>query len=316
MLYNSVTGFRVEKTVAEQAAHQALIERFIDALWMEKGLSENTLQAYRSDLWALDKWGALAGLELQSLQRADLQSYLGELFQKNLKPRSSARKLSVLRRFFRWLVREGLRDEDPTALIESPKLGRRLPKTLSEQDVERLLAAPDLDSPIGLRDRAMFELMYACGLRVGELVGLTVLQVNLQQGALRVRGKGDKERIVPLGEVAQDWLERYSAETRHDLFRPGVHHDDVLFLTTRGKGMTRQNVWHAIKKYALLAGLNSGISPHTLRHAFATHLVNHDADLRVVQLLLGHADLSTTQIYTHVARVRLQDVHRNHHPRA
>lgn len=316
MLYNSVTGFRVEKTVAEQAAHQALIERFIDALWMEKGLSENTLQAYRSDLWALDKWGVLAGLELQSLQRADLQSYLGELFQKNLKPRSSARKLSVLRRFFRWLVREGMRDEDPTALIESPKLGRRLPKTLSEKDVERLLAAPDLDSPIGLRDRAMFELMYACGLRVGELVGLTVLQVNLQQGALRVRGKGDKERIVPLGEVAQDWLERYSAEARQDLFRPGVHHGDVLFLTNRGKGMTRQNVWHAIKKYALLAGLNSGISPHTLRHAFATHLVNHDADLRVVQLLLGHADLSTTQIYTHVARVRLQDVHRNHHPRA
>lgn len=302
--------------MAEQVAHHALIERFIDALWMEKGLSENTLQAYRSDLWALDKWSAADGRELQALQRADLQSYLGELFQKSLKPRSSARKLSVLRRFFRWMVREGLRDEDPTALIESPKLGRRLPRTLSEQDVERLLAAPDLESPIGLRDRAMFELMYACGLRVGELVSLTVLQVNLQQGALRVRGKGDKERIVPLGEVAQDWLERYSSEARHDLIKLGVNHEDVLFLTTRGKGMTRQNVWHAIKKYAMVAGLSSVISPHTLRHAFATHLVNHDADLRVVQLLLGHADLSTTQIYTHVARLRLQDVHRNHHPRA
>ncbi|MGB0866153.1 MAG: site-specific tyrosine recombinase XerD [Granulosicoccaceae bacterium] len=316
MLYNSETGSGIEFSVAEQAAQHALIERFIDALWMEKGLSENTLQAYRSDLWALDRWSVDAGQELHGLQRADLQSYLGELFQKNLKPRSSARKLSVLRRFYRWLVREGMRDEDPTALIESPKLGRRLPRTLSEQDVERLLAAPDLSSAIGLRDRAMFELMYACGLRVGELVGLTILQVNLQQGALRVRGKGDKERIVPLGEVAQDWLERYASEARVELLRPGVAHADVLFLTTRGKGMTRQNVWHAIKKYALVAGLNTVISPHTLRHAFATHLVNHDADLRVVQLLLGHADLSTTQIYTHVARLRLQDVHRNHHPRA
>jgi len=302
--------------VTEEAAHHALIERFVDALWMEKGLSENTLQAYRSDLSALDLWGERAGLELHHLQRADLQSYLGELFSKNLKPRSSARKLSVLRRFYRWLVREGMRDEDPTALIESPKLGRRLPRTLSESDVERLLAAPDLGSAIGLRDRAMFELMYACGLRVGELVSLTILQVNLQQGALRVRGKGDKERIVPLGEVAQDWLERYARDARTELLRAGVNHGDVLFLTARGKGMTRQNVWHAIKKYALLAGLSTVISPHTLRHAFATHLVNHDADLRVVQLLLGHADLSTTQIYTHVARLRLQDVHKNHHPRA
>ncbi len=302
--------------MAEQTAQDALIERFVDALWMEKGLSQNTLQAYRSDLSSLQQWSVKAGQELHELQRADLQSYLGDLFKNNLKPRSSARKLSVLRRFFRWLVREGMRDEDPTALIESPKLGRRLPRTLSEGDVERLLAAPDLSSPIGLRDRAMFELMYACGLRVGELVSLTILQVNLQQGALRVRGKGDKERIVPLGEVAQDWVQRYFADSRQQLLKPGVNHDDVLFLTARGRGMTRQNVWHSIKKHALQSGLNSVISPHTLRHAFATHLVNHDADLRVVQLLLGHADLSTTQIYTHVARLRLQDVHRNHHPRA
>ncbi len=316
MLYNRVRQRGVNKTVAVQSESQALIERFADALWMEKGLSENSLKAYRSDLSALDTWALKSGQELQSLQRADLQLYLGELFARQLKPRSSARKLSVLRRFYRWLVREGLRDEDPTALIESPKLGRRLPRTLSEADVERLLAAPDLASPLGLRDRAMFELMYACGLRVGELVSLTVLQVNLQQGALRVRGKGNKERIVPLGEVAQDWLERYANEARPLLIKAGVHHEDVLFLTARGRGMTRQNVWHAIKKYAQLAGLSSVISPHTLRHAFATHLVNHDADLRVVQLLLGHADLSTTQIYTHVAQLRLREVHKNHHPRA
>lgn len=316
MLYNRGTFYSWSRRVAEQSEQRALIESFLDALWMEKGLSENTLQAYRSDLCALDRWCTGSGHELQYLQRADLQSYLGELFAQSLKPRSSARKLSVLRRFYRWLVREGRRDEDPTALIESPKLGRRLPRSLSESDVERLLGAPDPQSPIGLRDRAMFELMYACGLRVGELVGLGLLQLNLQQGALRVRGKGDKERIVPLGELAQDWLERYLREARPALLRPGVAHDEVLFLSTRGRGMTRQNVWHAIKKYALAAGLNQQISPHTLRHAFATHLVNHDADLRVVQLLLGHSDLSTTQIYTHVARLRLQDVHRNHHPRA
>lgn len=302
--------------MVEKSAHHALIERFADALWMEKGLSDNTLQAYRSDLHALDLWCAKSGLELPRLQRADVQSYLGELFAKELKPRSSARKLSVLRRFYRWLVREGMREEDPSALIEAPKLGRPLPRTLSESDVERLLCAPDVQSPIGLRDRAMLELMYGCGLRVGELVGLTVLQVNLQQGALRVCGKGDKERIIPLGEVAQDWLESYAADARIELLKSGVNHGDVLFLSVRGRGMTRQNVWHSIKKYALLAGLSTAVSPHTLRHAFATHLVNHDADLRVVQLLLGHADLSTTQIYTHVAQLRLQEIHKAHHPRA
>jgi len=282
---------------------------------MEKGLSDNTLQAYRSDLAALVVWCEKEGVQLQHLERADLQSYLAHLFEQDLKPRSSARKLSVVRRYYRWLVREGIREEDPSALIESPKLGRRLPKTLSENDVERLLDAPDLQTPLGLRDRAMFELMYACGLRVSELISLTMLQVNLSQGALRVRGKGEKERIVPLGELAQDWLERYINDARDALRQPGVKHGDVVFLTARGRGMTRQNVWYAIKKYALMAGLETAISPHTLRHAFATHLVNHDADLRVVQLLLGHADLSTTQIYTHVARVRLQDIHRNHHPR-
>lgn len=294
--------------------NEATIERFLDALWMEHGLSENTLSAYRRDLAGCARWLARARRNLVDARKTDLASYLAERAQRGAHPRTSARLLSTLRRFYRYLVREGVMSDDPTADLQSPKLGRPLPKSLSEEQVEALLAAPDIATALGLRDRAMLETLYAAGLRVSELVGLTISQLNRDAGFIRVMGKGSKERLVPLGEEAGDWLSRYLSEARPELVRE--RQTDALFPTLRGARMTRQAFWYAIKRYARRAGIDENqLSPHTLRHAFATHLLNHGADLRVVQMLLGHADLSTTQIYTHVARARLQELHARHHPR-
>jgi integrase/recombinase XerD len=292
-----------------------LIERFADALWMERGLSANTLSAYQSDLRAFALWLARSqGRGLAAAQRADLLAYLAVLSGEGRKPRSSARLVSCLRQFYRHLLRQGLIREDPSARVDSPKLGRPLPKTLSERDVEALLAAPDTGDARGHRDRTMLEVLYATGLRVSELVGLTPEQVSLVQGVVRVVGKGGKERLVPLGEEALAWLGEYARGPRQDLLSGRT--SDWLFPTRRSDFMTRQAFWQLIKRYALEAGIGKPLSPHTLRHAFATHLLNHGADLRVVQMLLGHSDLSTTQIYTHVARERLKDLHARHHPRA
>jgi integrase/recombinase XerD len=290
-----------------------LVERFLDALWLERGLSENTLTAYRSDLLGLSQWLQRQEADLLRAGRADLLGYLQQRVEQGAKPRSSARLLSSIRRFYRFLVRERQLSEDPSARIDAPKLGRSLPKSLTEEEVEALLAAPDPGSLLGMRDRAMLEVLYASGLRVSELVGLTLSQLNLQQGLVKVIGKGNKERLVPLGEEALGWVERYLREARGLLL--GAMQSDVLFPSRRGSAMTRQAFWQLIKRYALQAGISKPLSPHTLRHAFATHLLNHGADLRVVQLLLGHSSLSTTQIYTHVARERLKEMHARHHPR-
>ncbi|MEJ2393249.1 MAG: site-specific tyrosine recombinase XerD [Candidatus Thiodiazotropha sp.] len=293
---------------------QSTLERFADALWLERGLSRNTLAAYQSDLRKLADWlRSNRGYGLLQAQRADLLSYLADLTQAGRKPRSSARLLSCLRQFYQFCLREGWLSADPSARIDAPKIGRPLPKSLTETEVESLLEAPELDDPEGLRDRAMLELLYATGLRVSELVGLQPEQVSLTQGVIRVTGKGGKERLVPMGDEAQSWLERFNREGRTSLL--GARLCQHLFPTRRGHGMTRQAFWYRIKKHAQTAGISKAISPHTLRHAFATHLLNHGADLRVVQLLLGHSDLSTTQIYTHVARERLQQLHAMHHPR-
>ena len=297
----------------------AIIEQFIDVIWMERGLSENTLTAYRTDLKKFVTWLALFSNNslsdvLINADRDTIVKYLSQLEEKNISARSRARLLSSLRRFYAYLLREKKIDVDPVALIDAPKLGRSLPKTLTEEDVESLLQAPDTSTLLGLRDRALFEVLYATGLRVSELVGLQLTEINLQQGVLRVTGKGNKERLVPLGEQAINWLEKYLLNTRADLLKGQV--TDALFVTTRGAKMTRQAFWYLIKRYAIQAEIAVTISPHTLRHAFATHLLNHGADLRVVQMLLGHSDLSTTQIYTHVARARLKSLHSLHHPRA
>lgn len=289
------------------------IDRFLDTLWMENGLSQNTLSAYRCDLKGLADWLGQAGLQLEQASRQDLLNYIATRHRQGSKVRSSARLLSSMRRFYRYQVREGRSSEDPTARIESPSAGRPLPMALSEADVESLLAAPDVQDPIGLRDRAMLELLYASGLRVSELVGLTVEQLNAGQGVVRVMGKGSKERLVPVGEEALEWLERYIRESRPGLL--SARHSAYLFVSRKAPGITRQAFWYRLKHYALRAGIRANLSPHTLRHAFATHLVNHGADLRVVQVLLGHSDLSTTQIYTHVARERLKQLHQEHHPR-
>lgn len=296
------------------AGGNELIERFADALWTERGLSDNTLSAYRSDLTLLDRWLLQHGSGLQRATPALLQEYLALRVTQQARPRTTARLLSSLRRFYRYLVRENVIVDDPTALIESPKLGRPLPKSLTEEQVERLLAAPDAATPRGLRDRAMLETLYATGLRVSELVTLTLGRVSLFQGVVRVIGKGDKERLVPLGGEAARCVEDYLREARAQLL--GEYSSDVLFPTARGGAMTRQAFWLNLKRYARAAGIDTPLSPHTLRHAFATHLLNHGADLRAVQMLLGHADLSTTQIYTQVARARLQALHAKHHPRA
>ncbi|WP_175651180.1 site-specific tyrosine recombinase XerD [Pseudomonas sp. Marseille-P9899] len=295
------------------AIDHPLIDQFLDALWLEKGLSDNTRASYRSDLALFNGWLQEKGIALPDAGRELILDHLGWRLDNAYKPRSTARFLSGLRGFYRYLLREKLIAVDPTLQIDMPQLGRPLPKSLSEADVEALLLAPDLSEDIGQRDRAMLEVLYACGLRVTELVSLTLDQINLRQGVLRVMGKGSKERLVPMGEEAVVWLERYLRDGRNGLLngRPS----DVVFPSQRGEQMTRQTFWHRIKHHAQVAGIGKALSPHTLRHAFATHLLNHGADLRVVQMLLGHSDLSTTQIYTHVARARLQELHARHHPR-
>ena len=278
---------------------------------MERGLAENTLSAYRSDLLLFSVWAASRSRGLLEVGPADLSDFMAE--QIGTPVRTVARRLSALRRFYRHQVQRGTLDHDPSARLESPRLARRLPGVLSETQVDELLAAPDVSSALGLRDRAMLELLYASGLRVSELVGLTLSRVNLTQSTVRVSGKGAKERLVPFGEEAADWLERYLARGRGEILAGRV--SEALFPSRRAKAMSRQAFWQAIKRYALRAGIDREISPHTLRHAFATHLLNHGADLRVLQMLLGHSDLSTTQIYTHVARERLKQIHAEHHPR-
>ena len=295
------------------AVDHPLIDRFLDALWLEKGLSDNTRDSYRSDLALFNGWLQERSVDLPGAGRDVILDHLAWRVENAYKPRSTARFLSGARGFYRYLLREKLITVDPTLQIDMPQLGKPLPKSLSEADVEALLAAPDLSEPIGQRDRAMLEVLYACGLRVTELISLTLEQVNLRQGVLRVMGKGSKERLVPMGEEAIVWVERYMRGARDELL--GGRPSDVLFPSTRGEQMTRQTFWHRIKHQATVAGIGKSLSPHTLRHAFATHLLNHGADLRVVQMLLGHSDLSTTQIYTHVARARLQEMHAKHHPR-
>lgn len=290
-----------------------LIDRFLEVLWLEKGLSANTQSAYRSDIGHFNVWLAEQGVELARVSRDIILDHLAWRLAQGYSARSTARFLSSLRGFYRYQLREGLIEFDPTLQVALPKLGRPLPKSLSEADVDALLTAPDIAQPLGLRDRTMLEVLYACGLRVTELVSLTHEQLNLRQGVLRVFGKGNKERLVPLGEEAIIWLQHYQLEARPLLLagKPSA----VLFPSQRGVQMTRQTFWHRIKLHARVAGIAKSLSPHTLRHAFATHLLNHGADLRVVQMLLGHSDLSTTQIYTHVARARLQELHARHHPR-
>ena len=281
---------------------------------MEKGLSDHSLSNYRRDLSQFATWLAGQGSGLTSCDRIRMFDYLANLHQRGLSARSVSRQLSALRGFYRWALRERSVAEDPTLLVERPKVGRPLPKTLSEADVEALLGAPDCDTPLGLRDRTMLEVLYAAGLRVTELVSLTLSQVNLRQGLVRIVGKGNKERLVPIGEEALAWLQRYLRDARPELLNNKT--SEVLFPSQRGQMMTRQTFWHRLRQMAIVGGVQKPLSPHTLRHAFATHLLNHGADLRVVQLLLGHSDLSTTQIYTHVAKQRLQDLHAQYHPRA
>ena len=294
--------------------NDALIDRFCDHLWLEDGLADLTLAAYRRDLRTFGGW-----LEKERAHRldaavaGDIERYLAWRFAGRAQPRSAARYTSALRRFYRYLLRENLIAADPTLNLDSPKLPRSLPKSLTEADVERLLGSAATDATLDLRDRAMLETLYATGLRVSELVGLKLTAVNLNDGVLRVTGKGNKDRLVPLGEEAVEWLRRYLADARPELMNKNL--SDAVFVTARGDGMTRQAFWYLIKRHAHTAGITRPLSPHTLRHAFATHLLNHGADLRVVQMLLGHSDISTTQIYTHVARARMKQLHAQHHPR-
>lgn len=292
---------------------EQVIAKFLDALWLEKGLSDNTLQAYRSDLSAFASWLEGNTLTFLRVLPEHVNSYLVFLAEKGRSARSQARLLSCLRQLYAYLIREQSIASDPTALIPLPKVGRLLPKYLSEKDVDALINAPDTSTVLGLRDRAMLEIIYASGLRVSELVGLQLSQLNLRQGVVRVQGKGDKQRLVPFGEQATEWLEKYLTEGRSELLKHAQ--SDSLFVTNRKRLMTRQAFWYLIKKYALQVDIKSALSPHTLRHAFATHLLNHGADLRVVQMLLGHSDISTTQIYTHIAQARLENIHAEHHPR-
>lgn len=289
------------------------IDRFLDAAWMERGLSRNTLSAYRTDLLALARWMAARGQLITAAERGDVLAFMAERVAAGARPRSSARQLSSFRRFFRWWAQAHGTAEDPTAQISMPKIGRPLPKSLTEEEVEALLDAPDTDEPLGHRDRTMLEVLYATGLRVTELVNLRLGQVNLNQGVVRVTGKGGRERLIPLGEESLEWLQQFIAGPREEILLE--KQTEYVFPTRRGDHMTRQAFWHIIKRYTQRANIQQALSPHTLRHAFATHLLNHGADLRVVQMLLGHSDLSTTQIYTHVARERLRELHSRHHPR-
>lgn len=287
------------------------IDQFLDAVWAEEGLSDNTLAAYRSDLKIFAHW--LGETPLLAVDSQNILAFLASRYQAGVGNRSAARILSCLRHFYRYQLRENVISSDPTALVKSPHIGKPLPDSLSEADVELLLNAPEISTVLGYRDKTMLEVLYATGLRVSELVGLKFDQISLRQGVVRVTGKGNKQRLVPVGEVAVEWLEGYLAHTRKQLLNG--RQSDFLFVTARADGMTRQAFWHIIKRHALAAGISKNLSPHTLRHAFATHLLNHGADLRVVQLLLGHADLSTTQIYTHIANQRLHELHAKHHPR-
>ncbi len=287
------------------------IDLFLDSLWVESGLSDNTLAAYGSDLKIFAYW--LKKKSVLEVSEADVAGFMASRYKLGIGSRSSARFLSSLRRFYGYLHREGQLSKDPTLLIEAPRLARTLPDSLSEQDVGLLLNAPEITDVLGLRDKVMLELLYATGLRVSELISLKFGQLNLRQGCVRVVGKGNKERLVPVGEQAMDWLGQYLEVGRVNILAD--RQSDFLFVTKRGSSMTRQAFWYLIKRYAKKVGIEKHLSPHTLRHAFATHLLNHGADLRVVQLLLGHSDLSTTQIYTHVAQERLKTLHQNCHPR-
>lgn len=299
-------------TVASASQNSQQLDAFIDHLWLEDGLSKNTLESYRADLTQFAHWLQQQQSDLIVANQAHIQQYLAVKFPLS-KPRSIGRLIASMRRFYRYCLRENLIEIDPSLQIESPKLPRSLPKSLNEQEVEDLLNAPNVNESIGLRDRAMLELLYASGLRVSELVNIKVSEVSTQDGVVRVTGKGSKTRLVPMGEEAADWIVRYMKFGRTALLQKKM--SDSLFVTNRAAAMTRQAFWYLIKRYALQAGINKPMSPHVLRHAFATHLLNHGADLRVVQMLLGHSDISTTQIYTHVARERLKSLHSVHHPR-
>ena len=294
--------------------NDSLITQFINHLWLEKGLSKNTQASYKKDLQLFSQWlSQKYKSNLNQVGQQQLTDYLSWRHENNYKASSTARSLSCLRAFYRYLLRENVMDQDITQNIDMPKLGRPLPKSLSENDVDSLLSAPDTNTALGLRDRCMLELLYACGLRISELVNLTMERINLRQGVILIEGKGGKERLTPMGEEAQIWLEKYLKLGRPSLLNSSG--SAILFPGRSDKAMTRQTFWHRIKKHAISAGINSEVSPHVLRHAFATHLLNHGADLRAVQLLLGHSDLSTTQIYTHIANQRLADLHAEHHPR-
>jgi len=290
------------------------IDRFIDSLWSQKGLADLTLRAYQQDLRQFSRWLVKRHQKLVSANQSSIQDFLAERFDGGASARSNARLLSTLKQYYRHLIKLGKRQDNPTALISAPKIHRTLPQSLTESDIEKLLAAPDLETDFGMRDRCMLELMYSSGLRVSELVGLQMNQVNTNLGMVRLIGKGSKERVIPVGEEALHWLAKYVKQSRPGLQREKVP-NDALFLSSRGTAITRQAFWQNIKKYLLKAGVKTVFSPHSLRHAFATHLLNHGADLRTVQMLLGHSSLSTTQIYTHVAQSRLQSIHARHHPR-
>ena len=293
--------------------NEIIIDSYLDSIWMERGLSKNSLYSYGRDLKIFSEWLEAQKINLLNASRRDIQMFLSYRFEQGLSARTTARQLSCLRSFYRHCLREKNIKSDPTILIDNPKLGSPLPKSLSESDVEAILAAPNVEEELGLRDKAMLEVVYASGLRISELVSLRLHEINLRQGVVRVFGKGSKERLVPLGEESMYWLQKYIKDSRPILLNETQ--SEVLFLSTRAKQMTRQTFWHRLKKYAYAAGVSQSVSPHMLRHAFATHLLNHGADLRVVQLLLGHSDLSTTQIYTHVANSRMRELHSEHHPR-
>ncbi|MBK69249.1 MAG: site-specific tyrosine recombinase XerD [Legionellales bacterium] len=289
-----------------------IIDLFLDSLWMERGLSKNTLFAYRSDISKYARWLQNQGINITKAGPQNILAYLAST--ENKSTRTVARNLSSLRRLYEYLSKEDKVKQNPIKNVEAPRLGRSLPKSLTENEVESLLDAPNTNQPLGLRDKTMLEILYGTGLRVSELITLTLHQINLRQGVVRVMGKGNKERLVPLGEISTEWLEKYLAHGRNEILGEN-NSTDTLFPSRRGKSMTRQTFWHIVKRHAIVAGIKKNISPHMLRHAFATHLINHGADLRVVQMLLGHSDISTTQIYTHVARERLKDIHSKHHPR-
>ena len=304
MIRKQTTGLNAELAV----------DQFIDDLWAQKGLAQLTLTAYQQDLKGFSNWLHDQGIKLPGASQANIQSYLSRRFSTGASARSNARLLSTLKQYYRYLVKKGERKDNPTALITAPKVHQILPQTLSEEGINKLIEAPDIESNYGLRDRCMLEIMYSSGLRVSELVSLQVNQINTNLGLIRLTGKGNKERVIPVGEEALYWLTRYLENSRPYLVRESVV-NDALYLSSRGTAITRQAFWQHIKRYSLKAGIKTVYSPHSLRHAFATHLLNHGADLRTVQMLLGHSSLSTTQIYTHIAQARLQNLHATHHPR-